>query len=151
MRNIGVTGTAKLVAVALRGYFVSAPHEPGILGRPVGAQFFEKLFEAGIELPLGAVAIEIQRDIGRRRHTQVYQSALLKRFTTFWGRSRRAHPQVLRKAKGERRTKKSPGAWAPGLSGIRITDAHQDAGGGCSARFCLISFTLSRRSSAILV
>src|SRR5258705_1990574 len=80
MRNVGIARSAKLVVVALGSDFERAPHRPGVFRRPVGSQLFEKLFQAGVELPLGPVPVKVERDIGRRRHAPVYQKPALNRF-----------------------------------------------------------------------
>jgi len=59
MRNVGIARSAELIVVAFRGDFESAPHGPGIFRRPVGSQLFEKLFQAGVELPLGPVPVKL--------------------------------------------------------------------------------------------
>src|SRR5215469_2387168 len=56
----------------LRGNLISSPDDPGIFRRAVLFQFFEELFEARVELPNRAVAVETQRQIARRRHGLVY-------------------------------------------------------------------------------
>src|SRR5262249_15870446 len=73
--DVRVARSPELVAVPLRRDFIGPPHRPGILRGSVGSQFFQERFQAGIELPLSPVAVEIQWDIGRRRHDPVYQTA----------------------------------------------------------------------------
>src|SRR6266849_3760137 len=81
MRNVGIARSAELIVVAFGGDFERTPHRPGVFRRPVGSQLFEKLFQAGVKLPLGPVPVEVQRDIGRRRHAPVYQKPALNRFS----------------------------------------------------------------------
>src|SRR5262249_11861684 len=70
--NVRLAGTAKLIVMALRGDLVGAANHPGIFGRTILFQFFEKLFEARVQLPNRAVAVEAERQIARRRHGLVY-------------------------------------------------------------------------------
>jgi hypothetical protein len=70
--NVGIARTPELIAVALGSDVVGTAYEPGIIGGTVAAQFFEEFFQAGVNLALGAIAVEIQRQIGRRRHALVY-------------------------------------------------------------------------------
>jgi hypothetical protein len=72
MCDVGIAGAAELVAVAFCGNIIGAANQPGIVRGPIAAQLFQKLFQAGIDLPLGAVPIEVQRQIGRLRHVLVY-------------------------------------------------------------------------------
>lgn len=71
MGNVQVAGAAELVAMPLGSNFVSAADDPRVFGGAVLAKFFEELFEAGFQLPQGAVALEAQRNITRRRHILV--------------------------------------------------------------------------------
>ncbi len=70
--DVGIAGAAELVAVAFRGNVKSAPDEPRIIRGAVGAKLGQELLKAGVDLPLGAVAVEIQGYVGWRRHTLVY-------------------------------------------------------------------------------
>jgi len=72
VRKIGIAGRAKLVAMTLSSDFVGAANNPRIFGRTIEAELGEELFEAGIELALEAVAVELQRNIAGRRHKEVY-------------------------------------------------------------------------------
>jgi hypothetical protein len=55
--------------VAFGGNFIGAPNHPGIFGGTILAQLREQLLKARVELPFGAVAVKMQRQIvGRRRH-----------------------------------------------------------------------------------
>src|ERR1700736_1101253 len=72
MREVGVTRTAKLVAMAFRRDFVGAAHHPGIFRGAILAQLLQQLVQPGIELALGAVAMEMQRQIAGRRHNPFY-------------------------------------------------------------------------------
>jgi hypothetical protein len=71
VRNIEVAGAAELIAMTLGSNFIRAADHPGIFRRAVFAEFFEELFEAEFKLPDGAVALETQRNIARRRHILV--------------------------------------------------------------------------------
>jgi len=70
--QVRIAGAAELVVMALRGDFVGAADHPGIFGRAVLAELFEKFFEACVELANGTVAVEAERDFVRRRHGLVY-------------------------------------------------------------------------------
>jgi hypothetical protein len=70
--KIEIAGTAELVAVTLRSNLVSTADYPRIFGGTVFAEFFEEFFEARFQLADGAVALEAQRNMTRRRHVQVY-------------------------------------------------------------------------------
>ena len=72
MRDVGVAGTAELVAVAFGGNVIRTTNQPGILRGAIGTQFFEEFFETGVELALGAVPVEIQGQVGARSHNLVY-------------------------------------------------------------------------------
>ena len=72
MREIRLTGTAELVVMPLRSDLVRAADDPGVLGGTVLLELFEQLFQAGVELPNRAHAVEAQRQIARRRHGLVY-------------------------------------------------------------------------------
>jgi len=72
MSEVRFAGAAELCAVALGSDFVGAANNPGIFGRAVLAQLFEEFLEACVELALGAVAIEVERDVARRRHRLFY-------------------------------------------------------------------------------
>jgi hypothetical protein len=50
--------------MALRGNFVGAANQPGIIGRTIFLELLEKFIQAGVQQPLGAIAIEMQRQIG---------------------------------------------------------------------------------------
>src|SRR5438045_9336306 len=93
MREIRLTGTAELVVMPLRSDLVRAADDPGALGGTVLLELFEQLFQAGVELPNRAHAVEAQRQIARRRHGLVY-------------------PQ--RRCKGKRRRQKFTKAQRPG-------------------------------------
>src|SRR5271166_6009723 len=56
----------------LRGDLIGPANQPGIFGRTVFTKFGEQLFEAGVELALGAVAIKTKRNVSCRRHVLVY-------------------------------------------------------------------------------
>jgi hypothetical protein len=58
--------------MALGGDFIGATYEPGIFGRAILAELIEEFFEAGVELALGAVSMEIQGNVASRRHVLVY-------------------------------------------------------------------------------
>src|SRR5215470_8291035 len=68
MSEVGIAGTPKLVAMALRSDFVSAADEPRVVGGAIAFQLLEKRVQASVQLALGAVAIELQRQIGRAGH-----------------------------------------------------------------------------------
>jgi hypothetical protein len=70
--DVGIAGTAELVAVAFSGYVEGAADQPRIIGGAIGAQLGEELLEASVDLPLGAVAVEIEGYVGWRRHALVY-------------------------------------------------------------------------------
>src|SRR5271166_1066744 len=72
MGDVGVAGTAELVAVALCGNVEGTTDEPGIIRRAIGAELSQELLEASISLSFGAVAVEVQGQIGWRRHALVY-------------------------------------------------------------------------------
>src|SRR6267143_2732834 len=72
MREVGISGAAELVMMALGGNFVGAPHHPGIFRGPVDAELLEQFFEARVELARGAVAVKLERKIARGRHGLVY-------------------------------------------------------------------------------
>src|SRR5215471_9973059 len=58
----------------LRSNLISAANNPRVFGRAVFLQLFEELFEARVELPNRADAVEAQRQIARRGHGLVYPS-----------------------------------------------------------------------------
>src|SRR5947209_4398851 len=58
--------------MALRGNLIGAADDPGILGRAVLLELFEKLFKARVKLANRADAVEAQRQITGRRHGLVY-------------------------------------------------------------------------------
>src|SRR5260370_17026034 len=68
MSEIGIAGTPKLVTMALRSDFVSAADEPRVVGGAIALQLVEKRVQASVQQALGAVAIELQRQIGRAGH-----------------------------------------------------------------------------------
>ena len=68
VRQIWIAGAPQLIPVAFGRDFISAANHPGIFRRAILAELFEQLFEARVELPLGAVTVEVQRQIARRRH-----------------------------------------------------------------------------------
>jgi len=68
VRHVRVAGTAKLVAVTLRGDFVSATDYPGIFGGSILAEFREQFFQTGVQLALGALAVKMQGKITGARH-----------------------------------------------------------------------------------
>jgi len=70
--EIGFTGVAELVAVALCGDIVGAAHQPGIIGGAIETELLEQLLETAIELAFRAVTVEVQREIGAGAHSQVY-------------------------------------------------------------------------------
>ena len=70
--KVRIAGTADLIAMAFGGDFIGAANHPGIFRGTIFAQFFEEFFEARVELPLVAVAVEIQREVAGGRHTLVY-------------------------------------------------------------------------------
>ena len=72
MREIRLTGTAELVVMPLRSNLIRAADDPRVLGGTVLFELFEQLFQAGVELPNRAHAVEAQRQIARRRHGLVY-------------------------------------------------------------------------------
>jgi len=75
MGDIGIARTTKLVAVAF-GCDVEGPSdEPRIIRGTVGAELGEEFLEASIDLPLGAVAVKIQGNVGWRRHALVYDGS----------------------------------------------------------------------------
>jgi hypothetical protein len=58
--------------VAFSSNVKSAPDEPRIIRWAIGAELGQELLKASVDLPLGAVAVEIQGYVGWRRHTLVY-------------------------------------------------------------------------------
>jgi hypothetical protein len=72
MHEVGLAGFAKLGAMALGSDFVGAANHPGVFGGAMLAQLGEKFLEADVELALGAVAVEAERNVTRRRHSLVY-------------------------------------------------------------------------------
>jgi hypothetical protein len=68
MRHVRVARAAKLVAVTLRGDFVCATDYPGIFGGTILAEFREQFFQTGVQLALGALAMEMQGKITGARH-----------------------------------------------------------------------------------
>jgi hypothetical protein len=58
MRDVGIAGTAELIAMTLRSNFVGAANYPRIFGRPVFAKFFEEFLEARLQLAEGAIPLE---------------------------------------------------------------------------------------------
>ena len=65
MGEIGFAGAAKLVAVAFGCDVVSAANQPRVVGRAVIFEFIEELCETSVEQALGAVPVEVERQIGR--------------------------------------------------------------------------------------
>ena len=59
MRQVRFARPAELFAMPLGGYFVSAADHPGIFGGAIFAQLGQQFFEAGVELALGAIAVEV--------------------------------------------------------------------------------------------
>jgi hypothetical protein len=70
--DVGVAGTAELVAVAFGGDVKSAADQPGIIRGAIDAELGQELLKTSVDLPLGAVAVEIQGYVGWRRHALVY-------------------------------------------------------------------------------
>jgi hypothetical protein len=70
--DVGVAGTAELVSMAFGSDVKGPADEPGIIRGAIGAELGEELLKASVDLPLGAVAIEIQGYVGWRRHALVY-------------------------------------------------------------------------------
>ena len=70
--DVGIAGTAELVAVAFGGDIKGAADQPGIIGRTIGAELGQELLEASVDQPLGAVAVEVEGYVGWRRHALVY-------------------------------------------------------------------------------
>jgi len=68
VRHVRVAGAAKLVAVTLRGDFVSATDYPGIFGGTILAKFREQFFQTSVQLALGALAVKMQGKITGTRH-----------------------------------------------------------------------------------
>src|SRR2546423_14876322 len=52
--------------------FVGSSNQPGIFRRSILAKFIEGFLEPSVELAVGAIAVEIQRDIASRWHVLVY-------------------------------------------------------------------------------
>ncbi len=75
MSDVRVARSAELVAVALCGNVKGAANKPGIVGGAIGAELDQELLKASVDLPLGAVAIEVQGYIGWRRHALVYDGS----------------------------------------------------------------------------
>ena len=59
MREVRLAGTAELLAMALGGDFIGAADQPGVFRWAIFAELVEEFLEAGVELALGAVAVEI--------------------------------------------------------------------------------------------
>src|SRR5215472_15594627 len=74
MREIRLARTANLIVMPLRSNLISAANNPRVFGRAMFLQLFEELFEARVELPNRADAVEAQRQIARRGHGLVYPS-----------------------------------------------------------------------------
>src|SRR5713226_8584810 len=72
MREVGIAGTAELIAMAFSGDLIGAANDPRVFGGAVVAELGEEFVKAGVELALGAVAMEIQGQIAGRRHGPVY-------------------------------------------------------------------------------
>ena len=58
--NIGIAGTAELVTVAFGSDIKGAADQPGMIGGAIGTELGQGLLEASVDLPLGAVAVEIE-------------------------------------------------------------------------------------------
>src|SRR5580700_6578235 len=58
--------------MALRCNLIGPANKPGIFRGSVLTQFGQELFEAGVELALGAVAVKTKRNVPCRRHVLVY-------------------------------------------------------------------------------
>src|SRR6516162_930963 len=69
--------------MAFRSDVKGPANQPRVLGGPVGAQFFEEFFEAGVDLAFRAIPVEIQRQVGTRSHSSVYAQ---------WASFRKSHP-----------------------------------------------------------
>src|SRR5258708_40257488 len=107
MREVGVTRTAKLVAMAFRGDFVGAAHHPRIFRRAILTQLLQQLVQAGIKLALGALAMEMQRQIAGRRHNLFYARRTI-------GCDSGASSQERKKRSEERRVgKECRSRWSP--------------------------------------
>ena len=61
-----------MVSVAFGSDVKGPADEPGIIRGAIGAELGEELLKASVDLPLGAIAIEIQGYVGWRRHALVY-------------------------------------------------------------------------------
>src|SRR6266849_868180 len=141
MGEVRVTGGANLVAVPFGGDFVGAADKPGIFRRAILAELGKEFLEAGVELALGAVAMEVQRNVASRRHILVYAR-----------RGRVANGSGLRLRTGEIIKKGVPtGRPSQNFDLFMCSRTAYDVCCGCSARLCLISFTFSTRSSACLI
>src|SRR5258708_12118121 len=73
--QIGVTGNARLVTMALRGDLVPTADNPGIFSRAVLTELGEEFLETRVQLALDPIAVEAQRNIARRGHASVYPEA----------------------------------------------------------------------------
>src|SRR5262249_31949282 len=98
MGEIRLAGAAKLVAVAFGGDVVGAAHQPWIVCGTVFFQLVEQFAETSIQLALSAVAVELQRQIGRPGHNP--DSLLLT--------ARKGEPRLRKGAKGKRGTMRRP-------------------------------------------
>jgi hypothetical protein len=99
MSDVRIAGTAELVAVAFSGDVESAADQPGIIRGAIGAELGEEFLKASVDLPLGAVAVEIEGYVGWRRHALVYDGS---------GRGERG---PRRRARGAKGTKLKDVAW----------------------------------------
>src|ERR1700682_3469777 len=68
MAQVRLTRTAELIAMPLGSNVIRAAHHPGIFGRAVLAELLQQRFQLGVELAFDAIAVEIQRQVARRRH-----------------------------------------------------------------------------------
>src|SRR5580692_1122641 len=73
VHEVWLAGFAELLTVALGGDVVGATDHPGVFGGAILAELGEELFQAGVELALGAVAVEAEGYIARS-HGLVYDS-----------------------------------------------------------------------------
>src|SRR5882672_6936552 len=134
MGHVGVAGLAELVAVTLEGDFIGAANDPRIFGRAVLTKLGEELLKPRIQLPLGALTVKMQGKIAGTRHRNSVRPRRKKGESSVW----RANSQ-----------KKGAGRAPPRRNLLlEIQPDQEGCGAGCDARFCLISLTLSTRSSA---
>ena len=72
VHEVRLAGFTELFTVALGGNVVGTADHPGVFGGSILAKLGEEFLKAGIELALGAIAVEAEGNVARRRHGLVY-------------------------------------------------------------------------------